>query len=44
MTTVKRESAAQCRERARSWARDPAVWAWAFVGLLALLPLGAALV
>ncbi len=43
MTTVKRD-AAPCRERARSWARDPAVWAWTFVGLLALLPLGAALV
>jgi len=31
-----------CRARALAWARDPAVWAWTVVGLLALLPLGAA--
>lgn len=28
--------------RARGWFRDPAVWAWGVVGLLALLPLRSA--
>jgi hypothetical protein len=32
-----------CRLRTRSWFRDPALWAWAVVGLLALLPLGSVL-
>lgn len=36
-------SGSVCRERAIAWARDPAVWAWAVVGLLALLPLRAVL-
>lgn len=30
-------------KRARGWFRDPALWAWAVVGLLALLPLRSAL-
>ena len=32
-------SSRECRARARGWFRDPALWAWAGVGLLALLPL-----
>ena len=32
------------RERARGWFRDPALWVWLAVGLLALLPLRSALV
>jgi hypothetical protein len=43
MKPVKRSPSRACRERALAWARDPAAWAWAAVGLLALLPLGAAL-
>jgi hypothetical protein len=35
--------AAQCDLRAVGWVRDPAVWAWAVVVLLALLPLRAVL-
>ena len=31
------------RKRARGWFRDPALWVWLAVGLLALLPLGSAL-
>ena len=31
------------RSGARGWFRDPAVWAWGIVGLLALLPLRSAL-
>ena len=31
------------RTRLRHWIADPAMWAWAAVALLALLPLGAAL-
>jgi hypothetical protein len=30
-------------KRARGWFRDPALWAWVVVGLLALLPLRSAL-
>ena len=36
-------SSRECRARARGWFRDPALWAWAGVGLLALLPLSSAL-
>jgi len=32
-----------CRERARGWFRDPALWAWVAVCLLALLPLRSAI-
>lgn len=32
------------RERASGWFRDPALWVWLAVGLLALLPLRSALV
>jgi hypothetical protein len=38
---TKRHAPGPCRERALAWVRDPAVWVWAVVGLLALLPLRA---
>jgi hypothetical protein len=38
---MKRELSSPCIDSALAWARDPAVWAWAVVGLLALLPLRA---
>lgn len=41
---MKHEPASMCRTRALAWARDPAVWAWMVVGLLALLPLRGVLV
>jgi hypothetical protein len=43
VNAIKNNGSPACRARALAWARDPAVWAWAVVGLLALLPLRAAL-